>query len=86
MSFCCTGQSDGTPDSPVRSDITNCLLTSDGQTVAQLTVVEVDRCSVVSPDSPMIFSGRALREPESSQFARCSSQGTEHCPVRRRLQ
>jgi hypothetical protein len=42
---------------------------------------EVDHCSVVSPDSPVIFSGWASRKPESSQFAKCSSQGTRHCPV-----
>jgi hypothetical protein len=40
-------------DSPVRSDIIDCLLTSDDQTVPQSTVGEVDRCSVVSPDSPV---------------------------------
>jgi hypothetical protein len=50
----------GTPYSPVRSDIIDYLLTSDGQTTAQSTVGEVDRCSMVSPDSPVIFSGRAL--------------------------
>jgi hypothetical protein len=27
---------------------------------------EVDRCFIVSPDSPMNFSGRALGKPESS--------------------
>jgi hypothetical protein len=45
------------PDSPVRSDIANCLLTSNGQTAAQSTVGKVDYCSVVSQDSPVIFSG-----------------------------
>jgi hypothetical protein len=29
----------------------------------------------------VIFSGRALRKPESGQFAECFSQGTEHYPV-----
>jgi hypothetical protein len=47
----------------------------------QLTVGEVDRCSMVSSDSPVIFSGRALRKPESGQFAECSSQGTRHFSV-----
>jgi hypothetical protein len=42
------------PDSPVRSDISYCLLTSDSQTDAQSTVGEVDRCSMVSPDSPVV--------------------------------
>jgi hypothetical protein len=54
LSSCGTGQSGGTPDNPVRSDIADCLLTSDGQTVPQPTIGEVDRCSVVSPDSPMV--------------------------------
>jgi hypothetical protein len=58
----------GAPDSPVRSDITDILLTPDGKTAAQLTVGEVDRCSVVSLDSPVIFSGQALRNNESGQF------------------
>jgi hypothetical protein len=38
---------------------------------------EVDRCSVGSPDSPMNFSGRALRKPESGQFARCSTRALD---------
>jgi hypothetical protein len=32
LSLWCTGQSNGTPDSPVRSDIADCLLTFDDQT------------------------------------------------------
>jgi hypothetical protein len=71
----------GAPDSPVRYDITDYLPTSNGQTVAQSTVGEIDRCSVGSPDSPVNFSGRAVRKLESGQFAECSSQGTRHCPV-----
>jgi hypothetical protein len=42
---------------------------------------EVDRCSVGSPDSPVNFSGMALRKPESGQFARCLGLGTGQCPV-----
>jgi hypothetical protein len=49
-----TGQSGGTPDSPVWSDIADYLLTSDGQTIPQSTVGEVDHCSVGSPDSPVV--------------------------------
>jgi hypothetical protein len=79
------------PDSPVRSGFT--VLTSALFTVppsAQSIVGKVDRCSVGSsdspvahrPDSPMIFSGVALRKPESAQFTRCLGLGTGQCPVR----
>jgi hypothetical protein len=51
LSSCSTEQSGGTPNSPVRSDIADCLLTSDGQTVLQSTIGKVDRCSIGSPDS-----------------------------------
>jgi hypothetical protein len=36
---------------------------------------------VGAPDSPVIFSGGALRIPESGQFAGRASLGTGHCPV-----
>jgi hypothetical protein len=85
MSPCGTGQSGDTPDSPVRSDIAYCLLTSNGQTVPQLTISEVDHCCVGSLDSPMNFSGMALRKPESDQFAEVFSLGTVQCPMRHRL-
>jgi hypothetical protein len=80
------------PNSPVAHRTVRCvlalkfwLLTSTLFTVppsAQLIIGEVDRCSVGSPDSPMIFSGVALRKPESAQFTRCLGLGTEQCPVR----
>jgi hypothetical protein len=85
MSLCGTRQSGDTPDSPVRSDIANYLLTSNGQTVPQSTISEVYRCCVDSLDSPMNFSGMALRKPESDQFAEVFSLGTGQCPVRHRL-
>jgi hypothetical protein len=66
----------------LRSDIADDLLTSDGQTVPQSTVGEVDRCSVVSPDSPMIYSGRALRKTRERPVREVLSQGTRQCPVR----
>jgi hypothetical protein len=56
-------------------------LISDGQTILQSTVSEVDHCSVGSLNSPVNFSGMALRKPESGQFARCSSLDIEQCPV-----
>jgi hypothetical protein len=34
-----------------------------------------------APDSPMNFSGRALRKPESGQFAEGCILGTGQCPV-----
>jgi hypothetical protein len=54
LSSCSTRPSGGTPDSPVWSDIVDCLLTFDGQTVPQSTVGEVDHCFVGSPDSPVV--------------------------------
>jgi hypothetical protein len=52
------------PDSSVRSDLA--VLISDFCTVpssAQSIVGKVDHCSVGSPDSPMSFSGEAMRKP-----------------------
>jgi hypothetical protein len=71
----------GAPDSPVWSGIADCLLTSDGQTVAQSTVGKIDCCFMGLPDCPVIFSGQEPRILESDQFAECSSQGTGHCSV-----
>jgi hypothetical protein len=71
------------PDSPVRSDFA--VLTSTLFTVppsAQSAVGEVDRCSVGSSDSPVNFSGVALRKPESNQFTRCLGLSTGQCTVR----
>jgi hypothetical protein len=34
-----------------------------------------------TPDNPVNYSGRALRKPESSQFARCLGLGTGQCPA-----
>jgi hypothetical protein len=45
--------------------------------VPQSTVGGVDRCSEDTPNSLVIFSGRAPRKLESNQFAECSIQGTE---------
>jgi hypothetical protein len=60
----------------VRFDITDCLLTSDGQTAAHSTIGVVDCCSVVPLESPVIFSGQVLRIIENGQFVECSSQST----------
>jgi hypothetical protein len=71
----------------VRYDLTS-------QTVSNLlplqTVVAVDHwwsrpLLVGAPDSPVIFSHRALRISKSSQFVGLASLGTRHCPVHRRL-
>jgi hypothetical protein len=63
LSFCCTRQSDGTPDSLVRPVVADCLLTSDAsncvcsRTVdrwAKLTVAHcLTRQSSGTPDSPV---------------------------------
>jgi hypothetical protein len=86
LSFWCTGQSGGTPDGPVRPVVAECLLTSeatDCDTVNRSRPLgEDDRCSWshqtvrYTSDSPMNFSGWALRIPESGQFAKCSSLDT----------
>jgi hypothetical protein len=89
LSSCDTGQSVGTPDSPVRSDFV--VLTSEFYPVVHCTVVTrqrsrplgaVDCCSVGSPDSPVNYSGVTLRKPESGQFARCLDLGTGQRLVR----
>jgi hypothetical protein len=72
----------GALDSPLRPDVTDCLLMlQTAGAVPQSTVGGVDRCTEGSLDSPVIFSGQASRIPESGQLAKCSSQGTGHCPV-----
>jgi hypothetical protein len=85
----------GAPDSPVRPDVADCLLTSDAsdcgavdrsQPLAESTVASwAHRTVRCTPDSPMNFSGRALRILEIGQFVECSSLGTGHCPVHHRL-
>jgi hypothetical protein len=87
------------PDSLVVHRTVRCVLTSQFWLLtyalftvpppAQSTVGEVDRFFVGSPDSPVNYSGVALRKPESGQFARATTWGTEqclvhteHCPVR----
>jgi hypothetical protein len=80
------------PDSPVAHWTVPCiltlqfwLLTSALSTfpLSALSIVgKVDHCSVGSPDSPMNFSGVALRKPESSQFVKCFGLGTGQCLVR----
>jgi hypothetical protein len=64
------------PDSSVRPVIADCLLTSGATDCARSRTVDrwakltVACClteqSSGTPDSPVIFSGRALRKPESS--------------------
>jgi hypothetical protein len=60
LSFCCTGQSGATPDSPVTSDF--CALTL-SRHCSTLFICAVDRwragsrCSAGSPDSPANYSG-----------------------------
>jgi hypothetical protein len=66
----------GAPDSPVRPDVAYCLLTSDAsdygavdrsQPLAESTVAPwAHRTVQCTPDSPMNFSGRALRFPRSA--------------------
>jgi hypothetical protein len=68
------------PDSPVCSNFA--VLTSDFCTIHSSSIRAVDRCSVGSPDSPVIFSGVAMGKPESGQFARCLGLGTRQSPVR----
>jgi hypothetical protein len=59
------------PDSPVRSDF--CTV--------HCSFRWLTGQSGGTPDSPVIFSGVALRKPESDQFARCLGLGTGQCPV-----
>jgi hypothetical protein len=76
----------GVPYSPVAQRtvwcnliVTDCLLTFGAADCGCSPAV--DRCTEGSQDSPVIFNGRALRKLESAQLMKCSSHGTEHCPV-----
>jgi hypothetical protein len=83
------------PDSPVRSDFA--ILTSHFCTIHCSSVSTVDRWAKLTvallahrtvrctPDSPVNFSGVALRKPESGQFEKCLGLGTGQCPVRHML-
>jgi hypothetical protein len=81
----------GAPDSPVRPVVADCLLTSDAGDCGCSPAVDrwqsrtlhrgLTGQSSGTPDSLVIFSGRASRIPEIGQFAECSSQGTGHCLV-----
>jgi hypothetical protein len=68
------------------SGIANCARS---RTVDRWGKLTVARCLIGqfggAPDSPVNFSGRAPRIPESGQFAERSSQSTGQCPVRHRL-
>jgi hypothetical protein len=92
LSFCCTGQSNATPDSPVTSDF--CTLTS-AQHCSPLFIWAVDRwragnrCSAGSPDSPVahqtvrwIIVERTQKKPVSGWFAGCLAWCTGQCRVR----
>jgi hypothetical protein len=86
LSFYCTRQSGATCRRSLSSD----LWRSDCCAVDCWRSWPLLRCltgqSGGTLDSPVIFSGWALRKPESSQFARCSSQGIGQCLVCHRLQ
>jgi hypothetical protein len=68
LSSYCIGQSGGTPDSPVRPIVADCLLTSDASNYGHSRAVDrwakqtIGRCltgqSGGSPDSPVNFSAR----------------------------
>jgi hypothetical protein len=45
---------------------------------AQSTIGEVDRCSIGTLNSPVNFSGVALRKLESGHFARAAAWGTNY--------
>jgi hypothetical protein len=79
--LCGTGQSGGTPDSPVRSDFVVWLLTSNGQTVLQSTVGEVDHGSIVSSNSLMVHQtvrwiiANERQENPRAASSRCARPG-----------
>jgi hypothetical protein len=78
LSFCCTGQSGATPDSPMISYFCRGTVHLTKQSLAQGS-----RCSVGSPDSPVNYSGARLQisEPDSVAVrAWCTGQ----CPVHTR--
>jgi hypothetical protein len=46
------------------------------------TVALDSRCSGVTPDSPVNYSGAALQKPEGEEFSLYGPWCTGHCPVR----
>jgi hypothetical protein len=92
LSSCGTGQSGGTPDSPVCFDVA--VLTSALFIVPSSAQSTVGRSwpllhwltgqSGGTPDSLVNFSEVALRKLESGQFARAAAWDTEQCPMRHR--
>jgi hypothetical protein len=69
----CTGQSSATLDSPVRPDRRCLFLTSDVSDLVAVDCWTSWPLAVVSPNSPVNFSRRALRFPESGLFIGCVS-------------
>jgi hypothetical protein len=74
LSSCGTRQSGGTPDSSVWPIVADCLLTYGNADCVRSRAV--DRCSVVSPDSPVahrtirwIWVDERWEKPDSVQFA-----------------
>jgi hypothetical protein len=47
----------------------------------QATVARSNRCSAVTPDSPVKYSGACPKKPESGEFETVRSKCTGHCSV-----
>jgi hypothetical protein len=86
-----TGQSGAAPDrhcslsgAPLTSALTSAANCSAVRGTMQSTVAPKSRCSAVTPDSPVNYSGVALEKPESGEFGIVRSWCTGQCPVAHR--
>jgi hypothetical protein len=85
------GQSSAAPDShcslssvPLTSALTSAANCSPVRGTVQSTVTPKSRCSAVTPNSPVNYSGAALEKPESCEFGLVWSWCTQHYPVAHR--
>jgi hypothetical protein len=87
-----TGQSGAAPDmhcslsgAPLTSALTCTANCSAVRGTVQSTVAPKSRCSAVTPDSPVNYSGATLEKPEGGQFRVVQSWCTGHYPVAHRI-
>jgi hypothetical protein len=91
LTFGGIGQSGTAPDrhcslsgAPLTSVLTSATNCSAVRGTMQLTVAPKRRCSAVTPDSPMNYSGATPEKPEGEEFRVCTAWCTGHCPVAHR--
>jgi hypothetical protein len=89
LTFGGTGQSGAALDrhcllsgAPLTSALTSAANYSAVRDTVQSIVTLKSRCSAVTPDSPVNYSGAVLEKTESGEFGLVRSWCTGHCPVR----